>query len=440
MTFFRPWLAADNRRRAILLAVGACGLLITGWVTSSLHVIERDRLELRFASAAQARANELAEQLRQPLDQLGTLQRLFASVDQVDGPAFKKFTEAMLSQPGVRSLSWLPRVSAGEREAFERDSRALSGERIAITEYDASGATVAAGVREQYFPLLYSVPETLGRAPGFDLYSRDNRRPLIDRAIADDVPIASEIGPLAGASEVRDATMLLAPVYRQAVPAASRAERIADTHGVVMLVFSVGKLFSAANGSLSDIGLDVRLIDLKRPVDDQTLAVWPSRLAVSGAAADTDALRYARRVDLSSHDWSVLVEATPAWVELNAARGLFLVPLVGVLATLLLLFYLRALLGRSALADRLEVSHEDGLRQRRAAEAWANKLSLAVEQNPSAIYIIDLAGRIEYVNQKFVDTSGYSRAEVIGTDSRAMRPDDADEAVYQSLWATIESG
>ena len=43
------WLASANaRRHAILLVVGVFGLLITAWVTRSLHDVERERLQLRF--------------------------------------------------------------------------------------------------------------------------------------------------------------------------------------------------------------------------------------------------------------------------------------------------------------------------------------------------------------------------------------------------------
>ncbi|MBP9049571.1 MAG: PAS domain S-box protein, partial [Tabrizicola sp.] len=40
------------------------------------------------------------------------------------------------------------------------------------------------------------------------------------------------------------------------------------------------------------------------------------------------------------------------------------------------------------------------------------KLSLAVEQSPESIAITDVDARIEYVNDAFVITTGYSREEV----------------------------
>ncbi len=436
------WLASgDARRRAILFVVGVFGLLITAWVTRSLHDIERERLQLRFQSAAQARAGEVVDQMRQPLEHLATLQRLFGSVDRVDWPAFRTFAEPMLSLPGVRSFNWLPRVSGAERAAFESALRDRGGARATITEYGPGNRLVVAGERAFYFPVLYAVPEESTQGSmGFDVYSVADRAALIDHAIADDRPNAGAPSPLPYAPEVKDAVRLVAPVYRRDRAPVEVGERIADARGVVILVFSVGQVFAAANGSLSDVGFNVRLLDRSKAPSEPALATWESIRGRFDASASDTSLRYARPLDLANHAWAVEVVATPAWVELNAARGLYLVPLFGVLLTALLLVYLRILLNRSALADWLELNHQDGLKQRQAAEAWANKLSLAVEQNPSAIYITDLEGRIEYVNAKFVETTGYARAEAIGRNARVLRTDDSDESVYRALWATIEAG
>lgn len=117
----------------------------------------------------------------------------------------------------------------------------------------------------------------------------------------------------------------------------------------------------------------------------------------------------------------------------------FVLPL-GILATLFLLLFLHVLLGRSELARKLAVGHEDALEQRRTAELWAGKLSQAVEQNPAAIVITDTDGCIEYVNEQYVQSTGYSRAELIGQNSRLIKSGNTPPEVYQDLWATITAG
>lgn len=59
--------------------------------------------------------------------------------------------------------------------------------------------------------------------------------------------------------------------------------------------------------------------------------------------------------------------------------------------------------------------------ERKLAEERIRKLSLAVEQSPESIVITDTDGCIEYVNDAFVHTSGYPRAEVIGRNPRILQ-------------------
>lgn len=56
-----------------------------------------------------------------------------------------------------------------------------------------------------------------------------------------------------------------------------------------------------------------------------------------------------------------------------------------------------------------------------AAQGALRKLSLVVEQTPTSVVITDLTGRIEYVNDAFVQQSGYTREEVIGSNPRMLK-------------------
>ena len=78
--------------------------------------------------------------------------------------------------------------------------------------------------------------------------------------------------------------------------------------------------------------------------------------------------------------------------------------------------------------------------ERRAAEAWARRLSLAVEQSPAIIVITDSHGSIEYVNSRFVDATGYSRAEAIGANPRLLKSGQTPATVYREMWASIGAG
>lgn len=55
----------------------------------------------------------------------------------------------------------------------------------------------------------------------------------------------------------------------------------------------------------------------------------------------------------------------------------------------------------------------------------------------SAVSKSDLSGKINYVNDKFCQLSGYSREELLGKKHNLFRTDDTDPLLYQDLWQTI---
>ena len=68
------------------------------------------------------------------------------------------------------------------------------------------------------------------------------------------------------------------------------------------------------------------------------------------------------------------------------------------------------------------------------------KLSSAVKQSPSVFVITDIDGKIEYVNPKFTELTGYEPEEVIGRKSNILKSGHQTLEEYKELWETIISG
>ncbi|PKO87486.1 MAG: hypothetical protein CVU18_10505 [Betaproteobacteria bacterium HGW-Betaproteobacteria-12] len=77
---------------------------------------------------------------------------------------------------------------------------------------------------------------------------------------------------------------------------------------------------------------------------------------------------------------------------------------------------------------------------RRRAEGELRKLARAVEQSPVAIFITDTVGNIEYANPRVEETTGYTRAELIGRNPRLFQSGLTPQETYRQLWAAITSG
>ena len=88
----------------------------------------------------------------------------------------------------------------------------------------------------------------------------------------------------------------------------------------------------------------------------------------------------------------------------------------------------------------LEQRVQDQTAAVRESERRVRKLSLAVEQSVESIIITDLDGTIEYVNESFVNVTGFSRAEAIGRSPRMLRSGLTPRARYDELWATLKAG
>jgi diguanylate cyclase (GGDEF)-like protein/PAS domain S-box-containing protein len=64
----------------------------------------------------------------------------------------------------------------------------------------------------------------------------------------------------------------------------------------------------------------------------------------------------------------------------------------------------------------------------------------AVEQNPTAIVITDLEARIEYVNPRLLELTGYSLEDVRGKTPSVFKSGETTDELYAELWKTVKAG
>jgi len=74
------------------------------------------------------------------------------------------------------------------------------------------------------------------------------------------------------------------------------------------------------------------------------------------------------------------------------------------------------------------------------AEIEFKKLSRAIEQSPTTVVITDVKGRIEYVNPKFTELTGYRAEEALGKNPRVLKSGLHPPEYYKELWETILAG
>lgn len=80
------------------------------------------------------------------------------------------------------------------------------------------------------------------------------------------------------------------------------------------------------------------------------------------------------------------------------------------------------------------------INQRKHTEQRIAQLSRAVEASPASIVVTDTQGRIEYVNPKFTQVTGYTLEEVLGQNPRILKTDQTSLDTHVQMWQTILQG
>lgn len=144
-----------------------------------------------------------------------SMQALFHASQHVDVDEFRIFSEEILKPHAfVHRILYCPRISVEERTAFVEENRYWGIMNFEIYELDPEHKKVSAGLRDNYFPVIYTEPFSPEAATliGFDLLSERRLHSAIDKAISSGIPIPSFSGQLPGIPP--DAYYLLTPMYR----------------------------------------------------------------------------------------------------------------------------------------------------------------------------------------------------------------------------------
>lgn len=155
---------------------------------------------------------------------------------------------------------------------------------------------------------------------------------------------------------------------------------------------------------------------------------------------DTKALQALARLDKF---WRDKRRQSTEAIALSVSEGTALVStgfqfLAGLFVVSLILYALFYVLQRE-LRQTVRLLKKE-LSDRKAAEHVALKFSRAAEQSPSTIIITDTERRIEYVNPKFCELSGYSPDEVKGKTPGFLQSGQTATEAYSEMLRQLKAG
>ena len=199
------------------LAAAVIGIALTAIAAYVVSLGEERNAKLTFDVAAENRSRVLQAGLNEYLTKLGASQAMFNSVDsKITRREFEDYAKAMLKfSSSIQTLSWLPRVRAEDRAAFESAaaSEGLPGYHIRNRKTD--GTFFRAPPQDEYFPVLFSTVPKKSPLYGLDMSPWPRTRDQMALA-RDNARLGFyQLPNLASAPDTQHGFVFLLPVYRQ---------------------------------------------------------------------------------------------------------------------------------------------------------------------------------------------------------------------------------
>jgi len=323
-------LALLRRKPAFWVALAGVLLAGTALALAGAYTVwkeQRDEVAAAFLEEAQSRYAVVARETEAQMDLLAAAQALYAASHKVEREEFQAFAGMVLRQaPVMRALEWIPRVPAAEREACEQGARREGLRDFQITERDPQAKLVRAGVRQEYFPVLFVEPYKGNEAAlGFDLASDPVRRDALELALQTGKLQATARVKLVQEPAHEWGCLVFAPVCRRHEAGGLPASTAGDCLGFVSGVIRMKDMFGAALARLKLVGIDLEILDQSAPIGEQLVYSHPSRLHSNGGGgnplaqptAKPPTLEFTRELPFAGRTWLIRCVPAPGYFKTN---------------------------------------------------------------------------------------------------------------------------
>jgi PAS domain S-box-containing protein len=393
---------------------------------------EQDRIQLEF----KRRTDQLAQRLQENFDHyilvLHSVENLYLSSVQINRQQFKTFVSRWFSShPGIRAISWSPKIIDPERANYERAAREDGLRNFEITEQSPQGQLVRAARRPEYIPVNY-LESVRGnrRALGFDAASDLTRREALNRARDTGKPTATDPLTLIQASEREGGFVVFLPIYKPGFANNTVEERRVNLRGYVSGAFWIRDMINTALKGAKVEDIEIRLYDArggekKRLLYEHRSKERDSKHLLVGASEDVPApLQAVVPIEIAGRQW--ILQFAPTKEYLIAQRGwqAWSVLAGGLFFSGLLGGFFLVLTGHTAKLQAINTDLEKEITERKRAEDAVSQLAAIVESSDDAIIGTTLEGVITSWNKGAEIVYGYSAEEVTGLSVTILYPAD----------------
>lgn len=437
----RPIERQRRLRHAETALVAALGLFLTVVASLAAFEVENNNHRQDFNYLAEAGASIIKNELFDLKEGLAAFARFAQTREPLSVDDFEAFVSPMTRIVAKETFEWVPRLGAAKKDELELEMRRRGFGGFAVFEKDPRGERIPVSFRDEYFPVCFAAPLAGNEnALGFDLGSESILRGAIDEATRTGLPTAALSAGSMQENGASKSISIYHPVFGKG------GENLGFASAVLPMQAVVDKAASPSGSGNRSMCMEI--LDLSSSGAPVLLSSYPKRCGDEGKKADS-------RFLLTGADSSFLIPATlyplfvagrsfeivarpgPGFSSAHPARTGFVTGFAGFFLTLAVAGFVGFLRNRQLY---LEGQVDDRTQALLQSEDMARKLSSAVEQSPVTVVITDLKGTIEYVNPKFVETTGFSREEAVGQNPRVLKSGEIPSEGYRELWETIASG
>ena len=162
------------------------GIILAIWLGRALTRRDRNYAKAEFKLSAAGSTDSLQRLVTDRVGKVSTTVAFIRSSDINDRKDFHTFvSQLMKNVTNIEMLAWAPRIPAARRNAHEEAVRKEGLSRYTISQRDDRGRLIAAGKREEYYPILFAEPASeIQSLLGLDLGSDAASRAAMRRATA----------------------------------------------------------------------------------------------------------------------------------------------------------------------------------------------------------------------------------------------------------------
>jgi diguanylate cyclase (GGDEF)-like protein/PAS domain S-box-containing protein len=391
-------------------------------------------IDRELATQLDLRAKEAKYSIEREVDRyaevLHGLQAQFVANPDLSRRTFQQVARSLRLDhrlPGIQAIAFTQRVAPGAAPAFEASMRReLATDNVGYPPPVIQPRTPSG----EAFVVQYHEPiEKNQTASWFNQASEPKRRAAIEQARDTGEWSSSGRIRLAVAPDFYNGIIFFLPVYRGGVIPATLDARRRQFVGVVFLVIRVDEMLRNVFGPRLLDDMDIEIYDMQDASPSSKAHGMHNLIFDSGRYHQTTKLHSGntvfplqRKMELhvGGSLWHVDVAALPVFVKRSQHWLPSIVALMGVMLSLFLFYFLRALeLSRQTLRTHACAVEATAHLRERAMEACANAIIITSAKAPEY--------PIEYVNSAFERMTGYTADEVIGHSLRILHRDDREQ-------------